>query len=436
MNLTEIALIGIGIFLLLMFLKLPIGISMIVAGFIGICLTRGSNPAFTVLGSVTYRTATSQYLSALPLFILMGMLAGKGGISKGAFSTFQTWVGQIRGGLAMATTCACCAFGAVCGDSIAAAATMCSVALPEMRRYNYKDQISLGVISTGGNLGIIIPPSNAFIVYGFITQVSIGSLFMAGILPGLLITLMICATIYFQARFNPVLAPAGPETTWGDKLKSISGLWSILILFLVVMGGIYCGIFTPTEAGAVGAFAAFLIGILTKKLTFRTFAHVLMDTVLTSTMIFLLIIGAMVLNSFLTTTEITITLGNFIQGLEVNPYFILAAILLLYLVLGFFMDIYAVLTVSLPIMFPIVTHLGFDPVLFGVLCICTIMIGCITPPVGVVTFAVAAMAKDVPIYTVFKGCTPYVITMCIGLIILVAIPQISLALPNMMLPYR
>lgn len=436
MELTDIAFIGAAIFLVLMFLKMPIGVSMAVAGFIGIWLTRGMHPALVTLGLVTYRTATSQYLSALPLFILMGILAGSGGISKGAFSTFQTWVGQFRGGLAMATTGACGAFGAVCGDSVAAAATMCSVALPEMRRYNYDDQISLGSICMGGNLGIMIPPSNAFIVYGFITQVSIGALFMAGVMPGLLLILTVCITIYFQARINPGLAPPGPRTSWMERLISLKDLWSIMVLFIIVMGGIYLGIFTPTEAGAVGAFAAFLIGIATRKLTLNGLKRTLMDTVMTSTMIFLLIIGAMILNSFLTTTEITITMGNFIQGLEINRYFILGAVLLIYVILGFFMDIYAVLVVSLPIIFPIITHLGFDPVLFGVLCILTIMIGCITPPIGVVTFAVAAIAKDVPIFKVFRGCAPYVITMCICLVILVALPQISLLLPNLMLPYR
>lgn len=436
MSFNTVAVIGLVLFLILMFLKMPIGLSMAAAGFIGICLIRGAGPALTALGFVTYRTAVSQYLSPIPLFILMGLLAGNGGISKGAFSSFQTWVGQFRGGLAMATTCACCAFGAVCGSTVATAATMCSVALPEMRRYKYDDELSTGCICMGGNLGIIIPPSGAFIIYGFATQVPVGSLFISGILPGLLITLMVCITIYFQTRINPSLAPAGPKTSWTERLKSIKGLWEIVILFLLVMGGIYLGIFTPTEAAAVGAFGAFLIGVLTRKLTLAGLLNSLSDTVVTSVMIFLLLIGAMIFNSFMTTAQMNITLGNFISQLELNRYIILAAILVVYIIAGFFIDMYAVLLVTLPITFPIITHLGFDPVLFGVLCVFTVMIGCITPPVGVVCFTVAAMARDVPLYKIFRGCVPYVVTMVICLPILVAFPQISLVLPNMMLPYR
>lgn len=436
MSLTVIALIGLAIFLILMFLRMPIGLSFAAASFIGIWLTRGIIPSLSNLGFGAFATATSETLLTIPLYILMGELAANGGISRSAFTTCQTWVGQFPGGLAMATTFACAAFGAVCGSCIATAVCMCSVALPEMRRYKYDDELSTGVICMGGNLGIIIPPSGAFIIYGFATQTSIGALFISGILPGLLITLMVCITIYFQTRINPALAPAGTKTGWIERLKSLKGLWAILVLFIIVMGGIYLGIFTPTEAAAVGSIVALFIGLSSRQLSFRGILNSLSNTVMTSVMIFVLLIGAIIFNSFLATTEVNILIGNFITHWAVNPYVILAVILVAYIILGFFLDMYAVLLVTLPMLFPVVTRLGFDPIFFGVLCVFCTMIGEITPPVGVVTLSVSAMAKDVPVYKIFRGCAPYVITMIVCLFILVAFPQISLVLPSMMFPYR
>ncbi len=437
MSLTTIIIIGICLFLLLMFLRMPIGLAMALAGFIGIILARGLSPALNNVGSIVYSTATSYNLSVIPLFILMGTLAGYGGVSKDAFSSLHKWVGHLRGGLAMATTGACAAFGAVCGDHIATAATMCTAALPEMRRYNYGDELSLGCIAAGGNLGFLIPPSAAFIVYGFVTQVSIGSLFIAGILPGLLLTLLFWIAIYIQCKINPTLAPRGPQASWGERVKALKGLWSILLLFIVVIGGIYAGVFTPTEAGAVGAFATLILGTATKQLTWQGFVNALFETAMTTAMIFLLIMGAMIFSTFLTTTEVTITLARLIEGWNVNPYVILSVILIFYVITGFFMDIFALLIVSLPIVFPIVViSLGFDPVFFGVLSVLTIVMGSISPPVGVVVFAVHGIVREVPLFRIFRGCMPFLAAMFICLIILVAFPQISLVLPNLMLPYR
>lgn len=437
MSLNTIVLIGIGIFLVLMFLKMPIGLAMALAGFIGISLTRGVSPALNNIGIIAYTTATSYHLSVIPLFVLMGILAGYGGVSKDAFATLHKWIGHFPGGLAMATTGACAAFGAVCGDHIATAATMCSAALPEMRRYKYSDELSLGCIAAGGNLGFLIPPSAAFIIYGFITQVSIGSLFIAGILPGLLLTFLFWIQIYIQCRVNPALASPGPKVSWGARLKALRGIWGIFLLFIIVMGGIYAGVFTPTEAGAVGAFATFLLGVTSRQLTRQGFVNSLLETVKTTALIFLLIIGAMVFSTFLTATEVTITVGKLIEGWHVNPYIILTTILIFYVITGFFMDIFALLLVSLPIVFPIiVTQLGFDPVFFGVLAVLTIIMGSISPPVGVVVFAVHGIVRDVPLFTIFRGCMPFLGAMFVCLIILVAFPQISLVLPNLMLPYR
>ena len=437
MSLITIAFIGVGIFLILMFLKMPIGLAMALAGFIGICFARGVSPALNNIGVNAYSTATSYHLSVIPLFILMGVLAGYGGVSKDAFSTLHKWVGHFPGGLAMATSGACAAFGAVCGDHIATAATMCSAALPEMRRYKYKDELSLGCIAASGNLGFLIPPSAAFIVYGFITQVSIGSLFMAGILPGLLLTLLFWLAIYLQCRVNPMIAPPGPKVNWRERLKALRGIWGIFILFIIVMGGIYAGVFTPTEAGAVGALATFILSVISRQLTWSGFINSLFETIKTTALIFLLIIGAMIFSTFLTASEIPITLGAYIENLEVNRYVILGAILMFYVITGFFMDIFALLLVSLPIVFPIVVlSLGFDPVFFGVLAVLTIAMGSISPPVGILVFAVHGIVREVPLFTIFRGCLPFLGAMFICLIILVAFPQISLVLPNLMLPYR
>ncbi len=435
MNLTTVAFIGIVFFLILMFIRMPIGVAMIIAGIVGICLIRGVPAALTNTGITAFRTASSFHLSVIPLFLLMGALASQGGVSKGAFSSLNKWVGHLPGGLAMATTGACAAFGAVCGAHIATAATMCSAALPEMRRYKYADELSLGCISAGGNLGFMIPPSGAFIVYGFITQVPVGPLFIAGILPGLLLTLLFWITIYIECRLRPDLATPSPRVSWMDRIKGLKGLWGILVVFIIVMGGIYVGIFTPIEAGAIGAFATFILGLLNRQLTCRGFLDSLFETLNTTAMIFLIIIGAMIFGSFLTASEITITMANFIEGLEVSPYVVLMSILIFYIICGFFMEVFALLLVSLPVVFPIVTSLGFDPLAFGVLSVLTIMMGAISPPFGIVVFAIHGMVRETPLFTIFRGCLPFLAAMFVCLIILVAFPQISLVLPNLMMSY-
>ncbi|MBA7715327.1 C4-dicarboxylate TRAP transporter large permease protein DctM [subsurface metagenome] len=306
-----------------------------------------------------------------------------------------------------------------------------------MRKHNYSDRLSTGILAAGGNLGFLIPPSIAFIIFGIITETSIGHLFIAGILPGLLLTLLFWLVIYLQCKINPAIAPPGPKSNWKERLKAIRGIWGIVLLFIIVMGGIYTGVFTPTEAGAVGAFATFLLGAVSRQLTWQGFVDALLETVKTTAMIFLLIIGAMVFSTFLTTTEVTITVGNLIEGWDVNRYVTLGVILIFYVITGFFMDIFALLLVSLPIVFPIVVgSLGFDPVLFGVLSVITIAMGSISPPVGVVVFAVYGIVQDVPLFKIFRGCMPFLVAMLVCLILLVAFPQISLVLPDLMLPYR
>ena len=434
--LSTVAIIGVGIFLVFMFLRMPIGIAMFLSAFIGILLIRGAPAALNTTGLALYRTASTYNLSVIPLFIFMGVLAGAGGISKSAFYALNKWVGHLPGGLAMAATGACSAFGAVCGNHIATAATMCTVALPEMRRYEYDDRLSLGCISAGGNLGYLIPPSGAFIVYGFMTETPIGQLFIAGILPGVLITLMFMVQIYVQCRINPKLGPTTPAASWMERIVSIKGIAGIVGVFIIVMGGIYAGFFTPTEAGAVGVAAVFILSLFGRQLTMKGFIDSLFEASKVSAMIMLLIIGAKLFSTFLTLTEVPITLTTYIEGLSVNRYIILAGILVIYVICGFFMDIFAILMVSLPIVFPIVVlQLGFDPLYFGVLSVVTIMIGSISPPFGVVVFAMHGMTK-VPLLKIFRGCMPFIAVMVLGLAILAAFPQISTVLADLMIPYR
>ncbi len=437
MSHESIAILGIVLLLVLMFLRMPIAVCMILAGFIGICLVRGVPAGLVNLSRTAYNNATSYQLSMIPLFIFMGELAFRGGLSQDAFLTLYRWVGHLKGGLAMATVGACAAFGAVCGSHVATAATMCSAALPEMRRYKYNDTLSLGSICGGGNLGIMIPPSSAFVIYGFATTVPVGPLFIAGIVPGILITVLFCFQIYIQCALKPELGPSGPRYSWTEKFIALQGIWRILVVFILVIGGIYTGIFTPTESAAVGVFLVFILSIMKRQLTWNAFFDSIMGTVKISAMILLLVIGSMVFGTFLTSTETTVALANLIGQLEVNPYIILIAVMIFYIITGFFLDIYAVLLITLPILYPIVVlALGFDPLVFGVLSVLTVMIGSITPPVGVVVFAVAGRVKEVPIYEIFRGCMPFVVTMCVGLVLLIIFPGLSTLLPHSMLPLR
>ncbi len=436
MSPIAIACILILLFLILMFLKMPIAVCMILTGFTGLVLMRGLPAALPALGNITFRTGASYDLSVIALFVWMGVLASYGGIARDAFAAINKWVGHFHGGLAMATVGACAAFGAVCGSHVATALTMCSISLPEMRKYGYNDQFSLGCISAAGNLGILIPPSTAFIVYGFITEQSIGALFMAGIIPGLLLVILFWIYIYIKCRVNTKIAPLAPRANWTERFVGLKGLWGVVAVFILVMGGMYAGVFTPTEGGAVGAFVVFIISLIGRQLTRQGFIHSLLETAVVTAMIMFLIIGAKIFGTFIAATNVATSLANLITLLSLNRWIIMAAILVFYIILGFILDIFAILIISLPIVFPIITSLGFDPIYFGVLAVLTVMLGSITPPFGIVVFAVHGMNRDVPLFTIFRGVMPFVYVMLICLAILVIVPQISLVLPNLMMPYR
>lgn len=432
---VEIGCIMIVLLFVLMYLKMPIGATMLVAGFLGFLLIRGLPASLSSLGIIPWRQGLKEILLLIPVFTFMGVLASHAGISREAFAALYKWVGRLPGGLAMACTGACAAFGAVCGNQLATSLTMSSVALPEMRKYNYTDSFSLGTIAASGNLGIMIPPSGSFVIYGFLTETSIGALFIAGILPGILIMLMFWIQMYIQCRIDPSLGPAGPRFGWLERLKSIKGLWAVALVFAIVMGGIYAGIFTPSEAAACGVFAVFLIGLANRELTWKYFTTALWETIRISAMIMFILIGAMYFGSFMTVSQIPNMLADLVTSLSVSKYLVIAIILIVYIICGFVMDVYAVLVITLPILFPIVEAVGFDSLHFGVMCVLTIMLGGITPPFGMQVFALSGMFK-VPTTMIFRGTMPFVYTMLVGLIIILFVPAISTLLPDFMIPYR
>lgn len=427
------AVIGAAIFFTLMFLKLHVGLSLMTAGFIGFCLTRGVTAAKVALSTTIYEVSSSPVLVIIPLFVVMGVIAGEGGTIRAAFNSFRQLMGHYRGGLAMATVGSCAAFGAVCGDNIATAAVMDKAALPEMKRYGYDDKLAFGSIASGGNLGILIPPSAAFVVYGFITESSIGQLFISGIIPGIILTLLFMGQIALQCRVNPGLSSKYDPAGWRDRLISLKGLIGIIVVFALVMGGLMGGLFTPTEAGAAGSVAVLVVSLFYRQLTLKALGRSLLEAVRTAAMILLLIMGARFFSYFLTSTEVASSLSNALVEANLNRYVVMIMVCILYLILGALMDIWSVMIITLPIFFDLLTfELGFSPLQLGVITVLCIMIGCITPPVGVVVFTLAGMHREVPMYTIFRGVWPFVATMCIFLLMLIFVPSLSTWLPGLM----
>lgn len=418
---------------LILFIRMPVGLAMALAGAGGIFFIAGMKPLFNVISNTPYTTSSDYVFTVIPMFVLMGWLAAESQISTDMFIAINKWIGWIRGGLAMAVSLACAAFGAVCGDSITTAVTMTSIALPEMRKNKYKDRLSTGILAAGGNLGFMIPPSIAFIIYGIITETSIGHLFMAGILPGILLAFAFCIAIYIICRMDPKAGPASKRVPVRESLRIPAGAWLMLVLAIMVLGGIYAGFFTPTEAGGCGAFITLVFGLVTKRLNWTRIKNSLINTVKTSAMIFILIIGAIIFSRMLALSTLPFVITDTIAGIAINRYIILALILMVFIILGFFLDIMSILLIMLPVVSPVASGLGFDLVWFGVLVIVTVLMGQISPPVGIVVFAVSGVAKDVPLMEIFKGAMPYFFMMAICLVILIAFPQISLFVPDMMI---
>jgi tripartite ATP-independent transporter DctM subunit len=388
------------------------------------------NTSLSMLGIAPYSTAASFVLVVVPLFILMGELAFNSGISKDLFDTANKWLGRLRGGLAMSAVAGCAGFAAVCGDSLATAITMGTVSLPEMKKKKYSDMLATGCLAAGGTLGILIPPSVGFIFYAIVTEESVGKLFIAGLLPGLLLAVLFFIAIYIFARMNPDAAPRGDKTTLKEKLISLKGVYGMLLLFILILGGILGGIFSPTEGGGIGAVGAFVFALFKKRVTWENLKKALMGTADITCKLITILIGVGILSYFLAATRLPMELAGMVTGLDINRYLIFAAVIILFAILGCLMNVIPMLLLTLPAIFPTIVALGFDPIWFGVVTVIVMEMGQITPPVGVNVFALSSVAPDVPMETIFKGIFPFFICMLVCVVILVIFPQIALFLPG------
>lgn len=428
----EIGLIcSLGLLLLLM-CSMPVGLAMIFAGFIGFSWIVNVDAASHMIIIELYDTFSSYNLTVIPLFILMGQIAYHSGISKRLFHAAYAWLGPLPGGLAMATVGACTAFGAICGSGPATAATMAAVALPEMRKYGYDVKLASGTVAAGGSLGMLIPPSVVFIVYAIITEQSVGELFIAGIVPGLLIAALFCLTILFICLKNPEQGPRCKSPGIRVRLLSLLGISETLALFLLVIGGMFAGLFTPTEAAAVGSAGSILIAAARGNLSLKMLHISLMETLRTSCMVMTIVAGAVIFGRFLAITQIPTALATSLATLPVPGWVIIAIIISFFLFAGCFVDALALVLLTVPIFAPVITGLGFDLIWFGVIIVVVTQMGVITPPVGVCAYVVCGVARDIPLQTVFRGSIPFLIALIISSILLVAFPPISLFLAQIL----
>jgi tripartite ATP-independent transporter DctM subunit len=423
---------GILLMLVLLLLRMNIGFTMGIVGFAGFALLTSFGAGISMIGMVTYKTGASYTLTVIPLFILMGLFSNFSRMGYDLYQTVYRWIGFLPGGLAMATVVACAGFAAISGSSLATAAIMGMVALPEMKRFNYDSALATGCVAAGGTLGILIPPSTIMIIYGILTEQPIGALFIAGILPGILLTLLFLLTIYLLTRRNPLLAPAGPRFPWKERFLALKNTGSVIFLFALVIGGLYTGWFSPTEAAGVGAFGAFAIAAIKGRLTGNNLLSSLRETALTTAMVFTILIGANILGYFMTVSQIPESLCGWIVSLGLNRYMVMSIICIIYIILGCLMEGMAIMVLTLPVVFPLVLQMGFDPIWFGVMVTLFIEMGLITPPVGVNVFVISGIAKDIPMYTIFRGIVPFFFAMVICMIILIIFPQIALFLPQTM----
>ena len=431
MSPTIVGLIGIFALLILIFSKMPVGFLMALIGFVGFGFLVSFEASLNLIARDVFAVFGSYNLTVIPLFVFMGQIAFHSGISARLFDTAYKFMGHLPGGLAIATVWACAAFSAICGSTNATAATMAAATLPEMKRYNYKAGLATGVVAAGGSLGILIPPSVIFIVYGIMTEQSIGKLFIAGIIPGILLTLLFIATIVIWVMLKPDLAPRAQRATFREMIASLSGLVETLLLFLLVMGGLFAGFFTPTEAGGIGAFGTLALAVIKRNLTWKGFIAALFETTRISCMILVIVAGATIFGHFLAVSRIPFDIANWISGFDLPPFVIMFFIILVYLVGGCFIDALALIMLTVPIFYPVITHFGYDPIWFGVIIVLITQIGIITPPVGINVYVVNGVARDVPLEVIFKGVVPFLIALIIGTFLLIPFPQIALYLPSL-----
>ncbi len=425
-----VALLGfVGMFAL-MAIRVPIGIAMGIAGVGGFALLSGIKPGLNLLANVPLSVVTDYNLSVIPMFILMGAFASKSGMSKELFSAGRAWLGHLRGGLAMASVAACGGFAAINGSSVATAATMTQVALPEMRRAGYHQGLSAGLIAAGGTLGIMIPPSVIFVLYGIMTETDIKKLFAAGVIPGLMAITFYFLVVQIIAWRRPDMLPRGEIHTWGERFLSLRDLWATLLLFGFVLGGIYGGLFTVEEAAGMGAFGTLVIGVLRRRLGPVEIKAALIDTLRVSSAIMMIVIGAFLFGYFLTVTQFTQKAVDFLVHLPIGAYGVLALVMVGYFILGAIMDELAMILLTVPIVFPAMMQLGFDPVWFGVIIVMAVTFGMICPPVGINVFVINSIARDITLTGIYRGTMPFIAVDVVRLVILCAFPAISLWLPG------
>lgn len=432
-------LVGITAFLVLIVLlaiTVPIGVAMMLCGVGGLAMIIGLVPSLSLFGTTVMQSVVTYDLSIIPLFILMGALASRSGLSQELYDAFNAWLGGFRGGLALATVGACGAFAAICGSSVATAATMSKVALPEMKKYRYSDSMATGSVAAGGIIGILIPPSVILVLYGLLTESSIGDLFIAGFLPGILTILVFMIVISIVTRLNPKSGPAGKKSAWKQKLNATLKTWAITALFATVIGGIYFGVFTPTEAAGVGAFGALFIAFSRKRLNREMMKETLLETGQTSAMIFTILIGAITLNNLVIFSGLANALADFVSGLDMSPATVMLIILLMYLIMGCFLDALAMILLTVPIFYPIVLDLGYDPIWFGIIVVMVVELGLITPPIGMNVFVIKGMVQSVPLVSIYKGVLPFVIGQMVLIIAVFLIPEIALWLPETARAFR
>jgi tripartite ATP-independent transporter DctM subunit len=436
------SLIAFAILLALVALRVPIAFAMGLVGFAGFALTVGWSPSLAMAVNVTYETGLAYSLSVVPLFILMGNFVRQAGLSDELYAASYAFLGHRRGGLAMATIVACGGFSAVCGSSLATAATMSKVAMPPMRRFGYADSLAAGSIAAGGTLGILIPPSVILVIYGIMTESDIGRLFIAGILPGVLGIALYIVAVAVTVRLNPAAGPPGERIEWPARWRALGGVWGVLVLFTLVIGGIYGGVFTPTEAGGIGAFGGFLFALLRGRLGWRGLMQILIESVRTTAMIFTILIGALIFSNYINVAGMPTALGELVTSYGLSPLLVVLLIMSIYVVLGCVLESLSMILLTVPVFYPLVQGLDFGPLMdpdlvliwFGIVIVVVTEISLITPPVGLNVFVLNGMLPDVRLVTIFKGVTPFWLVDIVRLALLVFIPAISLYLPGLMGP--
>ena len=423
--------IGIIFLVVLFLLRMPVAFAMALVGFGGFAYLTSPEAALGLLGRDIFDQFSSYPLSVIPMFILMGTFAFASGISQRLYRTAYAWIGHRRGGLTVATVFACAGFGAICGSSTATAATMGKIALPEMKKYNYDDTLASGTVAAAGTLGILIPPSTVLIVYGILTEQSIGKLFVAGVLPGIILSIFFAATVALLCWRNPAIGPPGTPSSWREKWEALTGIVEAFLLFLLAIGGLFLGWFSPTQAGAIGAGGALVIGLTRRQLSWETFIEACKDGLRTSCMVIFIITGAVIFGHFMAVSRIPFMLAEWLGGLPIHPMAVMAVIAFIYFIGGFFMDAMGLIVVTIPIFFPIVEKLGFDPIWFGVIIVLVGEMGVITPPVGVNVFVIKGIAPDIPLEDIFKGILPFLVALILFTALLMVFPQIATFLPSL-----